>query len=165
MKTKQKTYVLMVAREFPQTHQRKGEATNFVDSIKLQIAFGGNGKKHTIRKNYPLWEKRINEVLEGNAIISLRYWSGKPYKSPQVEFATLDKDSGCGVQLLRFPAISICERKETPLSVLIDKAKSIYNIDLVAENDGLSLEDFKSWFQRYDLIKPMAIIHFTKFRY
>ena len=41
------------------------------------------------------------------------------------------------------------------------------NIDklLVAQNDGLSLEDWLSWFKNYDHTKPLAIIHFTNFRY
>ena len=32
-------------------------------------------------------------------------------------------------------------------------------------NDGLSLDDWFSWFNDYNLSKPMAIIHFTNFRY
>ena len=35
----------------------------------------------------------------------------------------------------------------------------------LAKNDGLSLTYFTDWFKGYDLSKPMAIIHFTKFRY
>lgn len=31
--------------------------------------------------------------------------------------------------------------------------------------DGLSLEDWKDWFRNYKLSKPLAIIHFTNFRY
>lgn len=40
----------------------------------------------------------------------------------------------------------------------------ITNEDL-AHNDGLSTDDFKEWFRGYDLSQPLAIIHFTKFRY
>jgi hypothetical protein len=39
------------------------------------------------------------------------------------------------------------------------------NIDKLSKNDGLSLPDFKAWFMGYDLNEPMAIIHFTTFRY
>ena len=28
-----------------------------------------------------------------------------------------------------------------------------------------SFEDWENWFKNYDLAQPMAIIHFTKFRY
>lgn len=37
--------------------------------------------------------------------------------------------------------------------------------EILANNDGLSKEDWQEWFRGYDLSKPMAIIHFTKFRY
>ena len=36
---------------------------------------------------------------------------------------------------------------------------------IIANNDGLSLDDWKEWFKGYDLSQSMAIIHFTKFRY
>jgi len=35
----------------------------------------------------------------------------------------------------------------------------------LANNDGLSAEDFEAWFKGYNLSEPMAIIHFTEFRY
>ena len=171
MKTpKIKRYRLAVSRTFPATHPKSGQPTNFVDSIKVSLAFGGSGNKlHTIRANYPLWDKRIKAVQEGKAVIELFYWEGKPYKSLQLVFAKLDKDSGCGVQVLEFEEMIMTESP-----VLITKYKGLLRIfrtktkielEDIAKNDGLSLEDFKSWFRKYDLSKPMAIIHFTKFRY
>ena len=44
------------------------------------------------------------------------------------------------------------------------RIKSVTIYDLAA-NDGLSTNDWLDWFKNYDLTKPMAIIHFTKFRY
>jgi hypothetical protein len=41
----------------------------------------------------------------------------------------------------------------------------INNFTRLAKNDGLSLKNFKEWFKKYDISEPMAIIHFTKFRY
>jgi len=35
----------------------------------------------------------------------------------------------------------------------------------IARNDGLSFDDFEEWFKDYDLSKPMAIIHYSDFRY
>ena len=35
----------------------------------------------------------------------------------------------------------------------------------LAINDGLSLKDWTDWFKSYDLSKPLAIIHFTRYRY
>ena len=91
-----KTYAITLSKHFLTTHKRAGEDTDFKEKFL-------NGEKiHTIRANYPLWEKRIKEVQEGNAVLS---------------------------------------------------------------NDGLSFEDWEDWFRGYDLSKPLAIIHFTKFRY
>ena len=164
-----KTYVLTVSRYFPTTHKRKGEETFFIDRILAgQTIYSNMWKKiHTIRANYELWAKRIKDVKEGKAILSIRYWSGKPYNSKQVEVCQLDKNSGCGVQKVTFedelkwgyieihPELA----KMKPIPIFEDG-----RISGIAKNDGLSLEDFKEWFKNYDL-KPMAIIHFTHFRF
>jgi hypothetical protein len=171
-----KTYVLTVSRYFPKTHKRAGEETNFTDKIMCGTICPGDceicdfklGKKiHTIRSNYPLWSKRISEIQKGNAILSIRYWSGKPYNSKQVEIYKLDKDSGIGIQ-------SICIKPKC-IVWFLEKSVELFSIDnnfnnplnlaFVANNDGLSIKDFKEWFKSYDLSKPMAIIHFTAFRY
>jgi len=39
------------------------------------------------------------------------------------------------------------------------------DFDKLAANDGLLTEDWYRWFKKYDLSKPMAVIHFTSFRY
>lgn len=164
-----KTHVLTVSRVFPSTHKRKGEQTFFVD--KILEAQKGNAmlairtelgllKIHTIRSNYPLWEKRIKEVQDGKAVLSLRYWSGRPYSSKQVEFAVLDKDSGVGIQDLIFLNRNILD----PIIAINSDCLEL-DINDLYENDGLSFNDFKEWFKKYDLSKPMAIIHFTNFRY
>ena len=151
-----KTFVLTVSRRFPVTHKRKVELTFFAD----KLYFGQ--KIHTIRANYNLWFKRIEQVQKGEAILSIRYWSGKPYNSKQFEIRQLDKDSGIGVQRIEF-----YEDKDGVPSI---KYPLINNhaepdIKVIADNDGLSFEDFKEWFKGYDLSEPMAILHFTKFRY
>ena len=76
-----KTYVLIVSRNFPKKHPAAGESTYFVESIL-------NGTKTTtIRGNYKYWCNIVDQVNAGNAILSIRYWSGKPYASKQVAFA------------------------------------------------------------------------------
>lgn len=157
---KVKTYILTVSKVFPVTHKRKGEPTGFIESIGRQT------KLHTIRANYPLWKKRIDEVVAGDAVLRVVCWSGKPYKSKQETIMTLDSSSGIGVQQLSF------DENELSESFITDGTsknsfgwdKYIRSIEL-AENDGLSTEDFREWFKKYDLSEPMAIIHFTKFRY
>lgn len=151
MKAKKiKTYVLTISEYFPKTHNRSGQPTNFFKSIDHQI------KLHTIRGNYPLWKKRIEEVQAGNAVLSIRRWTGKPYKSPQEEVYQIDKYSGIGVQELIFYQADII----TPAV-----NGNVLSILELSENDGLIWVDFKEWFKNYDLSEPMAIIHFTSFRY
>ncbi len=177
MKTEKiKRYRLGVSRTFPTTHPKKGKPTFFVEKIQLSLdllieapgdfVIDLDPKLHTCRANYPLWEKRMKEVQAGRAVIELFYWEGKPYRSKQVVFAVLDKDSGCGVQELRFevsnmyfPAVMVEEHG-------IDKYKRIIGgVEKLAKNDGLLFDDFEAWFKGYNLSEPMAIIQFTKFRY
>ena len=173
-----KQYRLSISECFPKTHKRKGEKTFFIEKIKLTLnhafdqidpdfAISSHPKRHTIRSNYSFWEKRLQEVQAGRAIIELFHWGGKPYGKgvKQVVFAVLDKDSGCGIQKLTFS-----EKVMTPYPALKTKDGRVFVPDIsdvptLAKNDGLSLDDFKEWFKSYKLDEPMAIIHFTKFRY
>jgi len=155
---KNKTYVLTVSEFFPKTHNKSGLPTGFINSISNQT------KLHTIRGNYPLWKKRIEEVQAGNAILSVRYWTGKPYKSKQKEVFVFDKDSAIGIQKLIF-------NQSNYLYPYVDweSAKKYVDTEVthyqISTNDGLSEVDFFEWFKKYDLSEPMAIIHFTPFRY
>jgi hypothetical protein len=144
-----KTYVLTVSTKFPKGHIREGEPTNFVEKIL-------SGEKiHTIRGNYPLWYNRIKEVQAGKAKISLRYWSGKPYNSKQIEFKCLYDSDFVGVQ-----GVAICT---TVISAVIDN-KYLKLTTEICENDGLNYDDFESWFKK-DVAGYFGIIHFTGFRY
>lgn len=151
-----KTYVLTVSRTFPKTHKRAGEQTFFPEMI-LTALMGykkGHGlieKIHTIRANYELWEKRAKEINDGKAILSIRYWSEKPYRSKQVEICQLTK---IGVQKCNI-LLTVA---------LIDSTKTV-TLENISKNDGLSFDDFVEWFKNYDLLEPMAIIQFTDFRY
>src|SRR3954469_18122827 len=80
---KLKKYVLTVSEKFPKTHPRSGHDTEFANKILDRT------KIHTIRGNYPFWSKRIDAINRGEAILSIRQWTGKPYNSPQIEIHTL----------------------------------------------------------------------------
>lgn len=149
---KLKTHVLMVSRVFPTYHKRKGEETLF------PIKIIDKEKIHTCRSNYDLWKKRIDEVNAGEAILSVRIWSGKPYCSKQVEIKQYDKYSGIGIQQL----LEI--DKDIFYVRFMERGLHIQGLETLATNDGLSLEDFKEWFKK-PITEPMAIIHFTDFRY
>jgi len=176
------TYVITVSRTFPATHPRRGEQTGFTQKITSQK------KYHTIRANYSLWKKRFEKIEAGEACLSLRYWSGKPYRSKQVEFLRLTREDGIGIQKITM------RREELPDRILygaqvLEEGQHIWTgenitrtpVDMYARNDGLTPEDFIAWFaptfekarKKYatlaDLSTAMemefAVIHFTKYRY
>lgn len=143
-----KTYVLTVSITFPKTHKRAGENTYFMEKIK-------NGEKiHTIRANYELWEKRINNIKNGLARLSVRVWEDKPYHSKQKQIAEFIAERGISIQKLEDP---------TNFVFASINGKTI-NWEDVAKNDGLSFGDFCDWF-KVRQYSPMAIIQFTDFRY
>lgn len=171
-----KTYVLTVSRNFPAIHARRGDKTFFVEQILntiqpdwkhddevikkhgLNVAIM-NKKQHTIRGNSEMWDWRMMELQSGKAKLSLRYWSGMPYKSPQIEFATINKDSGIGIQFLSF------EKSMFNYPYIVGQQRHLL-IDEMAKNDGLSPLDFRRWFETYNLSNTLAIIHFSdKLRY
>jgi len=181
-------YRLGVSRYFPMTHPQKGLSTYFKEKIQTAVSddydpcagcFDADPcsvcgwpeilkeiwpKLHTIRANYCLWEKRFKKILSGDAVIDLFYWSDKPYRSKQIVFTTLSKEDGIGIQKIEFlPDGDGCRSLGWP-SIDEDWHQSPSG-PIVAKNDGLSFEDWLSWFRSYDLSEPMAIIHFTKFRY
>lgn len=196
--TKIKRYRLGISRTFPQTHPKAGKSTHFISQIKYStcqyLSLDGlkigkccenckdefdcaiTKKLHTLRANYELWKKRMQEVQAGRAVIELFYWSGSPYNSKrdgskQIVFAILDNNSGCGVQQLDWREMIQIESERAMLQnekmyiPLIEKLSGALIIETLSRNDGLSIPDFKAWFKSYDLSKPIAIIHFTKFRY
>nr|WP_311460810.1 hypothetical protein [uncultured Prevotella sp.] len=150
-----KKYIITLSKVFLKQHIRAGEETGFKDSFL-------KGKKvHTIRANYNLWEARIKEVQEGKAVLSIRQWSGLPYRSKQDEITELSNEDGVGIQKLIFNKDS---NGEFFLEDFDIDGKYI-DFDKLAANDGLLTEDWYRWFKKYDLSKPMAVIHFTSFRY
>ena len=174
-----KTYYLTLSQTFPATHPRKGEPTDFRTKLlsaryrqeggTLYTASDGKCKLHTIRANYPLWKKRFEQINRGEACLSIRQWTGKPYASKQVEIARLTKADGIGIQKLHLTdeinmlgEYGIVENTWELFGIPGDSKVSCKQL---AYNDGLSYEDWDAWFEKYDKSKPLAIIHFTKFRY
>lgn len=171
-----KTYVLTLSKTFPAKHPLSGLPTFFKTKLEIAnvIPFDETNRQsvpdgqpqmklHTIRANYPLWRKRFDEIERGEACLSVRQWSGKPYASKQREIARLTKEDGIGLQVL-----TLLRSTSGEIPVKTDVAKNVYKYirsETIAANDGLSYKDWQDWFRNYDLSKPLAIIHFTKFRY
>lgn len=158
-----KIYNLMLSRVFPATHSRAGESTEFAIKM-LNASFHTSNvltKLHTIRGNYDLWAKRIEEIEHGNALLRVRMWEGLPYRSKTKVIKQLSWEDGVGVQRLELNDIE--HSFEQPI---IDGVKCT-RVELyrIAMNDGLTFSDWREWMSKYDISQPLAIIHFTPFRY
>ncbi len=151
---KLKTYVLTISKNFLHYHPKAGEATRFKDKIL------SGEKKHTIRGNYNFWKKRIDAVAQGKAVLSVREWSGKPYHSVQNTITEFTSKHGVGIQKVTARFKGENTGSEMKIEGLL---QDINDVISVAENDGLSEDDFLNWFNK-DLLDG-AIIHFSDFRY
>ncbi len=171
---KMKTYVITLSRVFPVKHPFAGKPTFFKTKLEIAnvIPFDEANRQsvpdgqpqmklHTIRANYPLWRKRFDEIERGEACISLRQWTGKPYASKQIEIGRLTKDDGIGIQRLKFEP----DRDGQFVWWNFNIDGKFRNVDELAMNDGLTLYCWQKWFEDYDFSKPLAIIWFNHHRY
>jgi hypothetical protein len=174
---KKKTYVLTISKKFFKGHIREFQDTGFKKAILAGIinyhAAGkpAGGKVHTIRGNYDRWKIIADKVNAGEAELSLREWTGTPYRSKQEEFARLTK---LGIQkfeviwyTFHFAPLKIMGHSggtERVIKVKIDGEEISFNQyhQTLPNNDGLSIQDFTAWFN--DQFSG-AIIHFTDFKY
>lgn len=147
---KKAIYVLTLSKNFMSGHIRQGEPTHFKDQLL------GGRKIHTIRAG-EYWKKVIDRVNAGEAILSVREWSGAPYKSKQVEIKQFDK---LGWQEFRIERLTVLDGRPT----IDNRAIYVRELEKVADNDGLNYFDFLQWF-RYPKPFKGGIIHFTDFRY
>ncbi|MDM8174825.1 hypothetical protein FKG96_12600 [Olivibacter sp. LS-1] len=142
-----KTYVLTTSKVFMKGHQRAGEPTGFRDKIL-------SGEKiHTIRAGEH-WKKVVEEVNKGIAILSVREWTGKPYASKQDEYARFEKLGWQSFEISSYGTIYIDGEYANPSYM-----------GLIPSNDGLTTQDFISWFKTGTVEFSGGIIHFTDFRY
>lgn len=135
--------VLMISLGFPKGHRREGQLTGFVPKIL------DGTKLHTIRKN----EKKHFVARD---LVSLRHWTGRPYRSKQQEFAT--------ERIVSIEPVRIVYGSDG-ISAFVDGHR-IDAADLVV-NDGLNAPDFISWFfpdGRFGNFHG-DILHFTDLRY
>lgn len=150
---KKKCYVLIISEYFPAKHPRRGQSTHFEYHMR------DVRKRHTIRKNFPLWKDRVEKVNKGEAYISVRTWTDEPYIRKQEEIGTMNDSD---VQHL-----IIKKSNFDSFDVTID-GKSYDRLDNLAHHDGLDQKDFIDWFFNPllpDEIFDGAIIHFTDMKY
>ena len=146
-KKQKKQVVLMIAKNFLAYHKRAGQSTEFEAKIK------DKDKVHTIRPNYEKWKEKIEEVKSGKAELVLKQWEGRPYHStPNKLFIFDDKDD-----------VDVSKLTKTADGFFVNDTIKV-EPEILAKNDGLSLQDFEDWFKVFPT-EPMAIIHLNSFRY
>ncbi len=144
--TTKKIFILTISKTFLKGHPKEGFSTNFAQQIIE------DKKIHTIRANYAYWARIIEKVNSGAAILSLRQWADKPYKSKLIEFKQLEKAFIQPITIMG----------SNGLVWLNDKYLDEFEVEKLAKNDGLSKTDFEDWFLGNI---EAGIIHFTDFRY
>jgi len=188
----------MISKYFPAGHPRSGQETEFLESIWQGLTNAGvkaevpvdsiekwpilnpghhKNKIHTIRGNYALWSQRAEKINRGEAVLSLRQWTGSPYNrkrdgSRQQEFLRLEKISVQEVTFGSYPFLMGMVSKDFDGAEVHGNKDFPHNLikhDVLAKNDGLSRKDYNDWFgigyHDNKGVKHLAIIHFTDFKY
>lgn len=148
-----KKYVLIASDNYPKHHRLAGKVTNFINRM-----ISGT-KLHTCRMNYDFWKHRVDEISKKYAYLSVRSWSGIPYRSKQDEYI---RNVKVGIEKLEIiNQVIYVEGKQ------LSKKKAIQ----LAANDGFEdseqgLKDYLQWLKA-DIkdIKNGCILHFTDLRY
>lgn len=149
---KKKVAILTLSQQYQKGHPKVGQPTEFVEKLKAGV------KLHTIRSNYDLWAKRAEQINSGKMELSIRVWSGKPYRSLQIEVARLTK---LGVQRV---CITRMGAEHEP-AVEIDGHLIERGAAILSKHDGLSYWDWHDWFLKSTIQFEGVILQFTDMRY
>lgn len=154
MKRKDKI-TIMFSRLFPTTHSRRGEPTRFIEKVML------GEKIHQIRRSYDKWKILADKTNEKRYSISLCQWAATPRRSKHVEIGLLESRIGVQRIVMQYNA-----KADSVLATVDDKEVPI---ETLAENEGLSVNDFKDWFfgknRDEDATYNGCVVHLTEFRY
>ncbi len=138
----------MVSRAFLKGHPRAGQPTLFVEKIMAGLAdidpdFGipPDLTLYDFHEYYNCREPKFHTIRKGNRFkpgdtASLRIWSGLPYRSKQIEIATVEIKKTWSFEMDENGVMSI-----DGMYVLRDE-----ECEELASHDGLSAEDFFYWF-------------------
>lgn len=143
---------IMCSRHFPKGHPKAGQETYFVEKIwnalinpestcdtqvMTEYLQWGNHEWWEIPKVYEVQPKhhtiRPNNRFKPGETISLRVWSGSPYRSKQIEFAQVEVKKVWNIEISEFWFIN---------GVILEHD----TVKKLAANDGLAYDDFVDWF-------------------
>lgn len=175
----------MLSKTFFPQHPKSGEPTNFAKKVRR------GQKRHTCRCNYDYWQDRIARLQQRGGVLSLRQWSGKPYEKGSHTEKVIDVPSA----MVEVQRLVMSREKITDSMIYTEGSDSVFaaheswqytaevggtpvDVAVLAKNDGLTLEDFKAWFNpvfdEYEAkhgtsihasALTFAVIQFTTFRY
>lgn len=154
--TRRKTVVLMLSHHYPKTTIHAGQPTHFKEQLL-------DGRKiHTLRGRCDAWAHNIDLINNRSYVMSVREWDGKPYGKgvKQREIAQY-----CKLGWQRFTMTY--DRSTDDMRCVID-GRRFTDLELLARNDGMTLEEMKDWFFGQGMSRSVysgVIIHFTDFRY
>lgn len=159
--------VLTFSRHFPAYHPKAGQPTYFVDSIWGCLYNHGVDLSQYIsdpdmymRNNWFDKSQKLHTIRAGHRWkvgdkFSPRVWSGKPYRSQQIIIApdmevkkVWDFSVGGNGILLGVPGETPeCWKRAFIFDTLPTRDWPFETLYKIAENDGLSLNDFLAWFK------------------
>ena len=179
--------VLLVSKTFLPEHPKAGAETHFEkrvicgqkinnnrDDVKCKFPLCGicavrylSPKIHTCRSSYERWAQKIARLKEVGGVLSVRQWSGKPYRSKQEVIVDIPAEI-VGVQQLTLIRKRLSKDGDYLWFAIVDGERK--RVAEIAENDGLDFLDFEDWFMpMFDKNNvsalEFAIVHFTNLRY
>lgn len=153
---------IMCSRTFPKEHPKSGQPTGFVEKVWNSFRREDFSLPESFNqwvKNFPfLGNEYLNAVHKASVtdckhttiragsrfkpgdMISLRVWSGAPYRSKQIEFAQVEVKKTWGVEIY-------IKDEELAITIINEPYFHIADNAIVANNDGLHLDDFTDWFK------------------
>lgn len=132
---------LMFSRYFPKTHPRAGEPTHFVEKIwsipQIQPMNENLICPHNAEYYFPKFHTiRAGERWKAGDYFTPRIWSKTPYRSPTIQFAEhIRVEKTWSIE--KYKSSFLFKDELIPWKIL----------QYMAKNDGLSFEDFLSWFE------------------
>lgn len=170
---------IMCSRHFPKGHPKAGRPTGFVEKILYDLV----NRKVCTKSKAVEWTRQTGidddhpmcfidtfdqyncTIPKGHTIragsrfspgetVSLRVWSGLPYRSKQIEFAQVEVKKTWAIEINnRFGAASfevvINGKIFAHLHYGNDADLNKEGLIRLAANDGLELDDFVSWFSMH----------------
>ena len=166
--------VIILSRFFPAYHIRKGEPTYFAEKLlnMLDLNYEGGDYKKILSSLNPAKKDICKEFLnslsntdeiKGHTIragnrfkagdkASLRVWSGKPYRSKQIIIAPETEIKKVWDFKIMGGNVFL-----PPHEYLDDEL-----LTRIAQNDGLTLTDFVSWFKNFSEYFDGQVICFNE---